>query len=333
MDFLLKNISIPDPLFLPVFKYGNSFISAEQLRNEFDVKGIITNAYFLYKEREYKKVVKERGIKDFLDFDKLIVTDSGAFQQFSRPLYLSNTQIIAFQQEIGADVISPLDVITTPGDNRTTAGKKLASTLKRIEQGLTLADRAILIGVQQGGKFLDLRVEALRELVNMRVQYIALGSLVPFFNRYHDIAFIGKVLMQAREVVPPSIPLHIYGAGDPVELPFYIALGCNIFDSSAFIHYARDGWCMTPYGSFKEEQSRWALEYAGSSPYIRTSGQAIWRNENLLAAHNLWMVLHVVATAGRLHAENRLRDHLDHVAEVHQHLFPESKLASSWKKL
>jgi 7-cyano-7-deazaguanine tRNA-ribosyltransferase len=333
VGFLLKDIAIPDPLFLPVFKYGNSFISSAQLKDEFDVGGIITNGYLLYKDRAYRKEVKSRGIKDFLDFDRLIVTDSGAFQQFSGPLYLSNSQIITFQQDIGADIISPLDVITTPGDNRTSASKKLAATLKRIEQGRALVDGSILIGVQQGGRFLDLRGQALHELVQMGILYIALGSLVPFFNKQHDIDFIGRVLIQAREIVPPSIPIHIYGAGDPVELPFYIALGCNIFDSSAFIHYARDGWCMTPYGAFKETEARWALEYSSASPYVQQAGQRIWDDVNLLTAHNLWTVLHVVATAGALHRENKLHAHLDHIAEVHQQRFPQSQLARSWQRL
>jgi 7-cyano-7-deazaguanine tRNA-ribosyltransferase len=188
----------PTPLFLPVFQYGNPYISTELLENEFSVKGLITNAFFLYKERELKKTVLEQGIRNFLDFKGLIVSDSGAFQQFSGPLYLSNTKIIKFQQDIGVDVLSPLDLITPPGDNRTIATKKLEATLKRIERGLTLVDRAILIGVQQGGRFLDLRRQALEKLVELGVQYIALGSLVPMFTRNHNIEFVSNVIKQAR---------------------------------------------------------------------------------------------------------------------------------------
>ena len=34
------------------------------------------------------------------------MTDSGAFQQFSRALYLSNKKIVDFQRKIGADAIA-----------------------------------------------------------------------------------------------------------------------------------------------------------------------------------------------------------------------------------
>ena len=64
-------------------------------------------------------------------------------------------------------------------------------------------------------------------------KYVAIGSLVPFFNVNHDLSFVGAVLRDARQVMGPDIPMHVYGAGDPCELPFMVALGANVFDSSS----------------------------------------------------------------------------------------------------
>jgi 7-cyano-7-deazaguanine tRNA-ribosyltransferase len=298
------------------------------------VKGLITNAFFLYKRREIKKTVLGQGIRNFLGFKGLIVTDSGAFQQFSGPLYLSNTKIIKFQQDIGVDVISPLDLITPPGDNRTIATKKLETTLKRIEKGLALVDRAILAGVQQGGRFLALRGQALEKLMELGVKYIALGSLVPFFTKNHNIEFIGKVLKQAREIVPPHIPLHLYGAGDPLELPFYIALGCDIFDSSSFIHYAQGGWYMTPYGALEiQKMNSEHMPYSCVCPYCRRFGEVLWKDEKKLALHNLWMILDVLQEVEQRINTNTLVDYLHRVIEIHQQWFPQSQLARSWNAL
>ena len=318
------------PLFLPVFEYNNDFITIERLKGDFPIRGLITNGYLLYKKRELKPIVLEKKIKAFLNFDGLVMTDSGAFQQFSGPLYLDNKKIIAFQQEIGADVISPLDLITTPGDNRTNATKKLKATLKRIKEGLPLATESVLAGVQQGGRFLDLRGEALERLVEMNVGYIALGSLVPFFTKNHHIEFICHVLQQARQIVPPHIPMHLYGAGDPLELPFYMALGCNIFDSSSFIHYARDGWLMTPYGAIKDPTPLASGDYTPNSPYYQQHGEAIWQDVEALAAHNLWVILTVLDEARQRVADGTIGDYLTHVISVHQHWFPESRLGASW---
>ena len=321
------------PIFLPVFEVGNPYISMELLKGSFPTRGLMTNAYFLYKKREFRSQVVEHGIKKFIGFESLVVTDSGAFQQFSGPLYLSNSKIISFQQEIDADIISPLDLITSPGDTRTTASKKLATTLKRIKEGAPLADRTILIGVQQGGRFLDLRAHALRELMKLGSEYIALGSLVPFFNRNHSIEFIGTIIKQAREIVPPDIPIHLYGGGDPLELPFYIAMGCDVFDSSSFVHYAVGGWYMTPYGAFKDSELLESSGYLCDCPHCRTAGPDIWEDARALACHNLWVILYVVEQSRRMVEENALLDHLDHVAGEHQRWFPQSRLAESWKAL
>ena len=323
---------IATPLFLPVFQYGNPFVTVEMLELNFGVRGLITNAFFIYKNRELKPVVAEQGIRKFLGFSGLIMTDSGAFQQFSGPLYLSNKKIIRFQQDIGVDVASPLDVITTPGDNRTNAAKKLDATLKRIKEGLEIVDRTVLAGVQQGGKFLELRGRALETLVKFGVTYIALGSLVPFFTKGHHVEFIGKVLKQARDIVPDHIPMHLYGAGDPLEIPFYVALGCDIFDSSSFIHYARDGWYMTPYGALSvKERNTGDMPYVCECPYCQEFGSQLWRDEIRLSHHNLWTILHVLDDVTQRRTAGTLDAYLEQILDVHQRWFPESLLRQSWE--
>ena len=326
--------SIATPLFLPVFQNGNHFVTIEMLEQDFGVRGLITNAFFIYKNRELKPLVLEQGIRDFLGFSGLIMTDSGAFQQFSGPLYLSNTKIIKFQQDIGVDVVSPLDVITTPGDNRTNAAKKLNATLKRIKEGLGIVDRAVLAGVQQGSKFLELRGRALETLVEFGVTYIALGSLVPFFTKGHHVEFIGKALKQARNIVPDQVPLHLYGAGDPLEIPFYVGLGCDIFDSSSFIHYARGGWYMTPYGALSvKDRDPADMPYECGCPYCAEFGLQIWHDEVRLSHHNLWMILHVLDDVTHRRAAGTLNEYLKHVLERHQQWFPKSLLRHSWEAL
>jgi 7-cyano-7-deazaguanine tRNA-ribosyltransferase len=319
------------PLFLPVFEYGNEFVSIPELVERFGVQGIITNGYFYYKKREVKNALLQVGIKEFLGWPGLVVTDSGAFQQFSGPLYLANDTIIKFQDEIGSDIVSPLDVITLPGDKQTVAAKKLAATLKRIKEGLGLVRRGTLVGVQQGGRFMSLRGEALRELVAMGARYIALGSLVPFFNKNHDIRFVGKVIRQAREIVPAEIPMHLYGGGDPLELPFYIALGCNIFDSSSFIHYARDGWYMTPYGAVNTREHLATIGWGCTCPACAAGD--VWEHHKQLSDHNLFTILAVIQDSKRRLADGTLTDHLRHLIEVHERCFPNSLLPAAREEL
>jgi len=323
-------LELARPLFLPVYEPKNPYLSVAEMQEGFGVRAVMVNAYFLYRRRELRRSLPERGIKDYLGFDGLVVTDSGAFQAFRGKLYLSNERIIRFQEDIGADIISPLDVVTPPSDNASTAEGKLGVTLRRIEEGLRIVRRATLIGVQQGGRFMELRRRAAEELMRMGVRYVALGSLVPFFTRNHSVDFVGRVIAQARGIVPERIPVHLYGAGDPVELPFYVAFGCDVFDSSSFLHYAEKGAYMTPYGTLQAERSAAEVDYACPCPYCGAYGPRVRRDAGLLCRHNLWTVLDVVERSRRRLKDRTLRAYLDEVVRVHQVWFPESLLGASW---
>ncbi|MHC4480333.1 MAG: tRNA-guanine transglycosylase [Planctomycetota bacterium] len=318
------------PLFLPVFQEGNPYLSLAEMRGEFGVRAIMVNAYFLYRRRRLRRSLPARGIKDYLGFDGLVVTDSGAFQALRSRLYLSNKRIIRFQEEIGADIVSPLDVVTPPGDNRTTAEGKLGVTMQRIEEGLRLVQDATLIGVQQGGRFLALRRRAAEELAEMGVAYVALGSLVPFFTRNHSLTFAGRVIADARAAIPPEVPIHLYGAGDPLELPFYVALGCDVFDSSAYVHYAEKGAYMTPYGALGPEVSRQEVAFECPCPYCSGNGARVRSDVGLLCRHNLWTVLHTVERVRAALRDGHLMDYLGEVVRTHRQWFPRSMLAESW---
>jgi len=202
-----------------------------------------------------------------------------------------------------------------------------------MEQGLALVKRATLAGVQQGGRFLELRRRAAEELVKLGVRYVALGSLVPFFTRNHDMGFAGQVIAQARAVVPMHTPIHLYGAGDPVELPFYGALGCDVFDSSSFLHYAEKGSYMTPYGAVPSGEPVDAPDFACPCPFCREHGARARGDAGLLCRHNLWTVLATMQKVRRLKREGKLAEYLEEVLSVHKRWFPASLLPASWARL
>ena len=320
------------PLFLPVFEPGNPYLTLDEMQEEFGVGAIMTNAYFLYRQRDLRRSLPERGIKDYLGFPGLVVTDSGAFQAFRGRLYLKNRRIIQFQEDIGADIVSPLDLVTPPSDNIATAEGKLRVTMRRIEEGLELVSRATLMGVQQGGRFMELRARAAERLGEMGASYVALGSLVPFFTRGHDLRFVGRVISQARAALPDDVPIHLYGAGDPLEIPFYVALGCDVFDSSSFVHYAEKGAYMTPYGAFQAGEELPEPAAACPCPVCRRSGPDAARGRTaLLCRHNLWVILDTVERVRRALSDGTLADHLDRLARTHMAFFPQSRLGLSWQ--
>lgn len=323
------------PLFLPVYQPKSNLIPIEDLKEKFAIEGMIVNGFFLYKDAAVKEqLLGGTSLHRYIGFDGLIMTDSGAFQGLKRPLYLNNKKIVKFQDEIGADIVSPLDLISPPGDNHTTAHKKLLSTTKRIREAKSIVKNGILAGVQQGGRFLELRRQGIEALMEIGVEYIAIGSLVPFFNKNHYMTTIIKIMRDARSIAGPDIPIHVYGAGDPVELPFLAALGTDIFDSSSYGHYAQSGWYMTLYGALPEKEIQKVKDYRCTCHVCRECDDmaALFGNPPGLAAHNLFTILDTLRRIREALAENRLEELLTTILATHGQWFPDSLLNRSWEE-
>jgi len=323
------------PIFLPVFRPGTAVVGPGAWEGAPVIRGCMANAFFLYKDRAMRRRFAEGlTLAEHLGFDGLLCTDSGAFQGFRGKLFLSNRKIVAFQDSIGTDIAAPLDLVTPPGDKRTVAERKLAKTQERIREGLALADNCLLAGIQQGGRFMDLRQRSVAELVGMGVEYVGLGSLVPFFNRNHDLGFVGRVIRDARAAAGPDLPMHVYGAGDPCEIPFMAAMGADIFDSSSYAHFANSGWYMTRFGAINTVDRLLANEYSCPCPACSASWpEEIFRSRDALTLHNLWTICDTVDRLGAAMRGGRLNAMLDEVLATHTEWFPESALAPSWEEL
>lgn len=321
------------PLFLPVYQPHRQTGVLDGWSDGPAIDGCIVNAFFLYKERAIRVELTEgKGLHDYLGFDRLVATDSGAFQGFTRRLYLKNSDIVRFQDAIGSDIVSPLDLVTPPRDGRELAEAKLRKTEKRITQALGLVERGILAGVQQGGRFMTLRRESISFLRDAGVRYVALGSLVPFFGRNHDLRFVCGVGREAREVIGPDIPIHLYGAGDPCELPFFVQAGVNVFDSSSYGHYARGGWYMTPYGALQDMGPVLAGEFTCTCPVCATGITAMPEGPDLYL-HNLWTIVAAMDEINRRLDSDTLPAYLEEIVEVHRAWFPRSALEMSWRAM
>lgn len=318
------------PVFLPVYQQTFGSIAAEHW-DAFRIEACILNAYFLYKQRALRdEFAAGKTVQEHIGFTGAVMTDSGAFQGFTRQLYLDNRKIVRFQDTIGADIVSPLDLVTPPGDPRSIAEKKMLATVKRVREAAGLVRRGVLAGVQQGGRFRDLRQACTDSLLETDVKYLALGSLVPFFARNHDLAFIRQVVEDVRAQVGHRLPVHIFGAGDPVELPFLVLFGADIFDSSSYAHYAANGWYMTPYGAVRDPIDHASEYVCDCSECTVPDGVAgVMANGERLRAHNLSTIMAAMCRIREALDEDKLHELCGDVLERHMRWFPESRLASS----
>ncbi|MBU7032114.1 MAG: tRNA guanosine(15) transglycosylase TgtA [Theionarchaea archaeon] len=238
---------VETPLLMPVINPKQSEIPPDRIQKDFGARMIITNAFILH-ESSLKETAIERGIHSLLEFDGVIETDSGSFQLMTYGnISISNEEIILFQNQIGSDVATFLDIPTVPESTFEQAETDLDITLKRAHTALALKETA-MNGTVQGGAYLPLREKAARELAGLDFDIYPIGAVVPFLMKYR-FSPLADIILTCKAHLPPNKPVHLFGAGHPLILSFAVLLGCDLFDSAAYILYAKGHRYLTPFGT------------------------------------------------------------------------------------
>jgi 7-cyano-7-deazaguanine tRNA-ribosyltransferase len=232
---------------MPVIHPGKQTIDVKKYGAEI----VITNAYIIYKNEELKQKALEEGVHSLINFDGPIMTDSGSFQLSEYgDIDVNNREIIEFQEKIGTDIGTSLDIPTPPYVKRERAEKELEITLERAKEALEVRENLMLNSVVQGSTFPDLRAKCAEVLGKMDFEVYPIGAVVPLLEnyRYKDVL---DIVMASVGNLPPSRPRHLMGAGHPMVFAFAAAIGCDIFDSAAYILYAQDDRFLMPEGTYK----------------------------------------------------------------------------------
>ena len=112
--------TIRTPALLPVINPHLQLVTPKELR-QMGVEALITNAYIFSQSKQYRERALEEGLHRLLDFDGVIMTDSGSFQlSVYGEVSITNTETLSFQRDIGSDIWVPLDIPTSPDADRMT---------------------------------------------------------------------------------------------------------------------------------------------------------------------------------------------------------------------
>jgi tRNA-guanine family transglycosylase len=336
-----SGLAVRLPLFIPVYRPDFSFELFDADTQSYGLNAVMVNSFLLYRDAALRKSFERgRTLREHIgEFKGLLCTDSGAFQQLSgRRVDLDALEIVRFQNIIQTDIAAPLDLLTPPETSYDETVARMRISQYRIEEAAGICGYSDLAAIQQGGGYFSLRRKHIRQLADIGFSYYGIGSMVPFFNKNHDLAFTCKVIQDAREVIGQVAPMHIYGAGDPLDIVFMYYAGANIFDSSSYAHYAKLGYYMTAYGAVNKRAMLEKLGFVCSCPVCAAYGLADVfdekNRERLLKRHNLFTILDTIRVLSELGASD-LDKYVSRVYGVHtanSDIFPNSRLASSWER-
>jgi 7-cyano-7-deazaguanine tRNA-ribosyltransferase len=312
---------IRTPALLPVINPHLMLVTPKELKG-MGVEALITNAYIFSQSKQYSKRVREEGLHKLLDFDGVIMTDSGSFQlSVYGEVSITNEQTLTYQRDIGSDIWVPLDIPTSPDADRETAEKELAITMERLREAKELfGNDAPIAGPVQGSIFPDLRERAGKEVGDLGFSFCPIGAVVPLMEsyRYRDLV---DVVLAAKRTLPRSACIHLFGAGHPVMFALAAAMGCDLFDSAAYALYAKEGRYLTTHGSFKIDEladlpCSCAVCRSHTAEQLRTAKD----RTRLLALHNLAVTLAEIARIRQAITDGTLWELVDERCRNHPQL-------------
>ncbi|MEM0057291.1 MAG: tRNA guanosine(15) transglycosylase TgtA [Candidatus Bathyarchaeia archaeon] len=309
-----KSGAVETPLLFPVVNPAVQPISPKRIREEFGFEALITNAYIL--KKRFKMEPAERGLHKFLDFNGVVMTDSGAYQILVYgDVETTSEEIVAYQEQIDTDIATILDWPTGWKATRRHAEQTVEETLKRARELFQIRTREdiLWVGPVQGGRYLDLVAKSASEMGKLPFHIHALGSPTEVMENYRFDVLVDMILT-AKMNLPIERPLHLFGAGHPFMFALAVALGCDLFDSAAYAIYAKEGRYMTETGTVRLEELEYfpcACPKCSSKTPKEISEMPPKERQVFLAEHNLYACLSEIRRVKQAIREGRLWEHLE----------------------
>ncbi|AFH43036.1 tRNA guanosine(15) transglycosylase TgtA [Fervidicoccus fontis] len=316
----IKGKTIETPYLFPVIDPTRQEVPISSIKS-MGFNGVITNAYLAYKRGWNRDIHELIG-----DGELVVMTDSGAYQlmQYNN-IEVSNEEIIKIQKGLNSDIAVILDVPTGDSLDQNYAKWTAEETLRRASEAQKIIDRDNRMWVLpiQGGIHLSILEESSKKSSQLEYDIYAIGSPTKFMERYrYDVVL--DMIRIVRENIRADVPLHLFGAGHPMIIPFAVAMGVDLFDSASYILFARDGRYMIEGGTLRLED----IEYFPCScPICSRYTPKELKNMNkdertrLLAEHNLYMIKKILNEVKQAINEGRLWELLQSYSRKHPSLY------------
>lgn len=293
-----KHGIVETPCLLPVINPNIRTIEPREMWDKYGIQALITNSYVIWKHDKLKIVALENGVHSLIDYPGMIMTDSGTFQSYVYgDVEVGVEEIVQFQKDIGVDVATMLDVFTRPDMKFSEVERAVIETIDRGKISVDTADEMMLNGPIQGGLYPDLRAKSAKGMSELGFSVHPIGGIVPIMEqqKYKDLA---KIMFACKSNLAPNRPVHMFGCGHPMLFPMLIAMGADLFDSAAYVLFARDGRILTPWGTEKiAELEEWPILMPSITHFSPADVRKMNKEERtiLLSKYNLEITLQEIS--------------------------------------
>jgi len=328
------------PNLFPVVHPSRNIIAPQDLKT-FGAQCLFTNAYIIYKNEKLRSQVLQKGLHEYLKYDGIIATDSGAFQQYmynKDSIGLDASTIERFQEVIGSDFPVILDIPVQLDDSYEIAVEKVNTTIERAKDNISRRSRSdcYWFGPIHGGTHLDLLKESTVEMSKLDFGVYAVGGIVKAFLNYR-FDLTTQMLLTVKQHIIPNKPIHMFGLGLPQYFSLAVACGCDLLDSAAYILFAKENRYFTlSTGTKKLEELK---EFPCHCPIcIKYTPSELMKFEDdlriqLIAKHNLYLSFSELKTIRQAIREGNLWELVEQRIRSHPNLVKAASLIKKNKPL
>ncbi len=263
--FSIGEKKIETPSFMTIGTYGAVKTLDTADLKMCNVEILLSNAFHLMLRPGLEHIKNIGGIHDFMNWDGMILTDSGGYQVFSLgqdvkiseeganfrspfdgdKILMTPEKSIEIQTKIGSDIMMIFDeCIKFPSDYDKTE-RSMNLSLRWAERSkLSNVEKRVLFGIVQGGMFHDLREESSAALINMDFDGYALGGL----SVGEPTEIMYEIIKEHAHKLPSDKPRYVMGIGKPLDIAYAVKEGADMFDCVIPTRNARNGQLFTSEG-------------------------------------------------------------------------------------
>ena len=277
---------INTPVFMPVGTQGTVKAIEQRELVELGAEVILGNTYHLYLRPGVETIRKAGGLHVFMNWDKVLLTDSGGFQIFSladlREINEEGTvfkshidgsvhkftpeNVIEIQRELGSDIMMTLDECTPYPCDFDYVKKSCELTYRwavRCKEKFLKGEpiythTQALFGIVQGSIYPELREKSALDLVGIDFDGFAIGGLAvgePVDEMYRITEF-------TEQFLPEEKPRYLMGVGLPENILESIERGMDMFDCVVPTRNARNGMLFTREGSINIRNAKYKNDFS-----------------------------------------------------------------------
>ena len=281
--------TIETPVFMNVGTVGaiKGAVSTADLK-EIGCQVELSNTYLLH-VRTGDKLIKEfGGLREFMHWDRPVLTDSGGFQVFSlaslrkikeegvsfnshidgHRIFMGPEESMQIQSNLGSTIAMAFDECPPALADRKYIEKSVARTerwlmrckteMKRLnEQPDTVNKEQLLFGINQGGILNDVRTANADRISELELDGYAVGGLA--VGETHEQMY--DALDAVVPHLPKNKPTYLMGVGTPLNIIEGVARGIDFFDCVYPSRNGRHGHVYTKMGKLNMFNKKYELDH------------------------------------------------------------------------